>query len=164
MRALSLTQPWASLVAIGAKQWETRSWATGYRGQIAIHAAKAYPRWARDLERVEPFRSALRPSDTYRYPPLLSCGCIVALASITDCRRTAEFVVPHAPNEWTGGRGVLVGGDELSFGDYSAGRFAFRLENVLPLRFPVPCRGALGIWQVPDGVVAQIADEIEVGR
>ena len=38
MKALSLRQPWATLVAIGAKQIETRSWSTAYRGTIAIHA------------------------------------------------------------------------------------------------------------------------------
>lgn len=40
MKALSLWQPWASLVAIGAKTIETRSWSTSYRGPLAIHAAK----------------------------------------------------------------------------------------------------------------------------
>lgn len=40
MKALTIWQPWASLLACGAKQYETRSWATYYRGPIAIHAAK----------------------------------------------------------------------------------------------------------------------------
>ncbi len=40
MKAITIWQPWASLLACGAKQYETRSWATSYRGPIAIHAAK----------------------------------------------------------------------------------------------------------------------------
>jgi hypothetical protein len=40
MKVLSLTQPWATLAAIGAKKIETRSWSTAYRGPLAIHAAK----------------------------------------------------------------------------------------------------------------------------
>lgn len=40
MKALSLWQPWATLIANGAKQIETRSWSTSYRGPILIHAAK----------------------------------------------------------------------------------------------------------------------------
>lgn len=36
MKALSLWQPWATLIAIGAKQWETRGWRTAYRGPLAI--------------------------------------------------------------------------------------------------------------------------------
>ncbi len=39
MKAITIWQPWASLIACGAKQYETRSWATSYRGPIAIHAA-----------------------------------------------------------------------------------------------------------------------------
>lgn len=39
MKALTIWQPWASLWACGAKGFETRSWATSYRGPIAIHAA-----------------------------------------------------------------------------------------------------------------------------
>ena len=40
LRALTLTQPWASLIAAGAKHWETRSWRTRFRGELAIHAAR----------------------------------------------------------------------------------------------------------------------------
>lgn len=40
MKAISLWQPWASLIAHGVKTIETRSWSTPYRGPLAIHAAK----------------------------------------------------------------------------------------------------------------------------
>lgn len=46
MRALTLHQPWASFVACGAKQIETRSWPTKHRGPIAIHAGKRRPTFA----------------------------------------------------------------------------------------------------------------------
>ncbi len=42
MKALTLTQPWAHLVAVGAKRVETRSWPTPYRGPLAIHAAQGW--------------------------------------------------------------------------------------------------------------------------
>lgn len=51
-RALSLTQPWATLATLvvsGAKRVETRSWKTPYRGWLGIHAAKGFPAWARLL-------------------------------------------------------------------------------------------------------------------
>jgi hypothetical protein len=41
VKALSLTQPWATLIADGRKTIETRSWPTIFRGRIAIHAAKS---------------------------------------------------------------------------------------------------------------------------
>ncbi len=43
MRVLTLRQPWATLVAIGAKRIETRSWSTAYRGRILIHAGARPP-------------------------------------------------------------------------------------------------------------------------
>ena len=41
IRGLTIIQPWASYLADGEKQYETRSWAIGYRGLIAIHAGKS---------------------------------------------------------------------------------------------------------------------------
>jgi len=55
--ALTLWQPYASLTALSAKGNEIRSWATSYRGPLAIHAAKRYPPNLRAL--AEPFLSAL---------------------------------------------------------------------------------------------------------
>jgi hypothetical protein len=39
-KALSLWQPWASLIVLGHKDKETRSWPTSYRGRLWIHATK----------------------------------------------------------------------------------------------------------------------------
>lgn len=141
IRALSLTQPWASLVAIGAKEWETRSWPTPYRGQVAIHASKGYPRNCRELESEEPFMSALKRGLTN--PHALPTGSIIALADLEECLPT-EAVLPR------------IGENEKAFGDYYPGRYAYRLAHVLQLPRPIPCRGALGFWPIPDDVVAQI--------
>ncbi len=40
MKALTLTQPWASLMALGVKRIETRSWYTSYRGEVVIHSGQ----------------------------------------------------------------------------------------------------------------------------
>ncbi len=89
MKALSLTQPWASLVAIGAKNIETRSWSTGYRGWLAIHASKAFPGGARALCFEEPFYSALHKAGLadITVPGLLGVerlpqGAIVAVVNL----------------------------------------------------------------------------------
>ena len=42
MKVLTLFQPWATLVILGEKKIETRSWKTNYRGEIAIHAGKKW--------------------------------------------------------------------------------------------------------------------------
>ncbi len=84
IRALTLTQPWGSLVALEAKRIETRSWRASYRGWLAIHAAKTFAAAERALCEQEPYRTALL-RDTALDPtrPLaaqLPCGCVIAVA------------------------------------------------------------------------------------
>jgi hypothetical protein len=43
MKALTIYQPQASLIAIGAKEFETRSRRISYRGPLAIHAGLKKP-------------------------------------------------------------------------------------------------------------------------
>lgn len=132
MRVLSLTQPWASLVCLGAKHFETRSWKSWYSGPLLIHASKAYPRWAKELEKDDPFYSALRSHGVY--DPALSCGHIVGRVELTHCLRTED--VRDSLDE-----------KELAFGDYADGRFAWRLENPSFLPKPILAKGALGLWE-----------------
>jgi hypothetical protein len=56
---LTLTEPRATLVVLGEKEWETRGWPTSYRGAMLIQAAKAMPTWAQDSCLREPFESVL---------------------------------------------------------------------------------------------------------
>ena len=131
MKALSLTQPWASLVALGHKQVETRSWRTAYRGRLAIHAAEGFPASARLVAEQE---RALG-----RLPGRLCLGAIVAVATVTDCQRTEEVA-------------ATLSGLERHLGDYTWGRFAWRLSDIVALPEPVGCKGALGLWAVPSEV------------
>src|SRR2546430_364372 len=84
MKGLSLTQPWATLVAIGAKCVETRSWSTTYRGLVAIHASKGFPTDCRSLCRRTPFVEALIEAGLDR-DEQLPRGAIVAVVPIEDC-------------------------------------------------------------------------------
>lgn len=86
MKALTLSQPWASLVAIGAKRIETRSWGTNYRGPLAIHAAKNFSDIARQLCYTEPFASALIDVEgvLYSNSDELPTGVVVAVVELTD--------------------------------------------------------------------------------
>lgn len=138
MRALSLTQPWATAVAIGIKQYETRSWSTSFRGLIAIHAAKGFPKWAREFASLE--------YSLGRLPERLPLGAIVATARIAGVFHVEEI----APG---------VSAIERLYGDYSAGRYAWQLEDVNALPEPIPCRGALSLWEVPAEIATQLAKE-----
>jgi hypothetical protein len=142
IKALSMTQPWATLVASGHKRVETRSWGTTYAGPIAIHAAKGFPREARQICLQEPFCSVLKaigydiatiPAEewkTFRLP----LGEIIALVHLTRVERITPENVPHEE-------------PERSFGNYTPGRFLWRFEHVIALPHPLPAKGARMLWQ-----------------
>lgn len=144
LRGLSLTEPWATLVAYELKRWETRSWGIGFRGLVAIHATKAMPSDCMDLCNGEPFNSALGrcgirgPADFGR-----TRGKILCVAELTDCQRITADNTPD--------------GHEYEFGNYEPGRFMWRLANVRRLMEPIPCKGAPGFWMVPPEIAARIA-------
>jgi len=154
MKALTLTQPWATLVSIGAKKWETRSWLTNYRGPIAIHAAKGLGLVGGisglvALCQTEPFREVLYP--VFGYPKgealvnarSLPLGAVIAIVNLTEIQRTRSRWNASEKEVNAG----IVGQFEWAFGDYSSFRFAWRLENVRRLPEPIPAKGALGLWQ-----------------
>ena len=125
MRALSLWQPWANFVADGTKRYETRSWRTSYTGLIAIHASKN--------------KSETRWSGLEMEGPF---GAIVAVAALMGCHRTED--VRESLSE-----------AERDVGDFSDGRYAWKLEGVSKLVKPVPLRGHQGLWNLkPDEIEA----------
>lgn len=144
MKVLSLTQPYASLVAIGAKKIETRSWATGYRGPLAIHAAKGLdPVDGREglayLCQREPFASAL--GNAGLTAAALPLGAIIAIVELVD----VVSIIENWQYEIHGFK-VIPEEPERSFGDYTGGRYAWLLRIVQQLRAPIVARGALGLW------------------
>lgn len=160
MKALTLTQPWATLVAIGAKTIETRSWRTHYRGPIAIHAAKAIPPYTHWRQFRHPaFMDALEDLTggtgcDGRYPDLtkLPTGAVLAIATVVDVLPTlvGSSILGSALEGWS------VTDEEAVFGDFAFGRYGWILENVLALPEPLPCRGFQRLWNLPVGVMSQI--------
>ena len=133
MKAISLLQPWASLIAIGAKRIETRSWSTKYRGPLAIHSSKGFTKLLRDLCNTQPFKSVLTKAGFNI--DNLPLGKIVATCELVDCiKMTPGFV-------------DIVNHPELDFGEYAVGRYAWILKNVKQLDKPIPAKGALSLWE-----------------
>lgn len=151
MKAISLWQPWASLIAAGIKLVETRSWPIERRGPLAIHAAKH--RLTR--RQVDAMRRELHEVTALLYPdkycsvhPLmmldaLPYGAVVAIVHVIACRDTNEVR-------------ERVSAQERMCGDFRPGRFAWMFERVQKLRSPVACRGAQGIFELPLSIVDQI--------
>ena len=159
MKVLSLWQPWASAVAVGAKRVETRSWRTTYRGLIAIHAAKR-----RVIGELIYFRSCwnwcgalaslgVTMGNGPTLDHLLPFGAVVAVADLVDCLPTDSFTVGlldrkhgQEPYQWT----------ERQMGDFSPGRYGWVFENIRALAKPLPMCGHQGLWTPTSNEVAGI--------
>jgi hypothetical protein len=114
-------QPWASLIATGQKQYETRGWSTNYRGLIAIHAGMNC-----HIEFCKIFD--LNPAEIPK-------GAIVAIANLVDCiEMCPTFIGTQSESE-------------IKAGDWQPGRFAWRLENVRAIA-PIPLKGHQGLWNI----------------
>lgn len=136
VNAVTLTQPWATLVAVGRKHIETRSWRPNHRvAHLAIHAAKGWTKSDQGLARAWGFDPAQLPR-----------GAIVAVCGVESYEAT-ERVHPD--------------GLEGAYGDYSPGRWAWHLRDVRRLVVPIPCSGALSLWTVPPDVEEAIRMELE---
>lgn len=135
MKAITLWQPWATLIAIGAKRIETRSWATSYRGPIAIHAAARRPE--RFSAAGYTVRAHLTKPEYYlsRHPgwePVgLPRGVVMAIATLTDCVPTEKLDIDRR---------------ERAFGDYTPGRYGWVLSDVHALDQPIPAIGHQRLW------------------
>lgn len=141
IKALTLHQPWATLIAVGAKRIETRSWGTNYRGLLAIHAGKN-PAYF-DLINTEPFSSVLNAADALDNH--LPTGAIVAICELVGVDRFGAWI-DRKPMLWQKGRYQFELSDqERAFGDYSIGRYGLFLANIRRID-PIPCRGAQGLW------------------
>jgi hypothetical protein len=151
VKGLSLTQPWATLVAIAAKRIETRSWQASYRGLVAIHAAKAFPQDCQAQCYRDPFAEALVDAGLSR-ADALPRGAVIALARLLHIAPVETIDLSFFP--------TALALQERAFGDFSAGRFAWVLADVRRLPEPIPCKGALGLWTVPGDVAASIVAQL----
>jgi hypothetical protein len=147
LKALTLTQPWASLVALREKTIETRSWYTAYRGELVIHAAKGFPGDAQALCERPHFTEALRGLTAKELP--LSRGlCVV---KVRACIKTNEMykvraILGHQPTL-----------NEMRFGNYEPGRFAWVLQYVRPIEDGESVRGFQRLWNWPAGANDRVA-------
>jgi hypothetical protein len=153
MKALSLWQPYASLMAINAKGIETRDWSTNYRGLVAIHAAL---KWNKELEELtvkREFWTALQ--NQYTTIASLPLGCFVAVGKLHRCLSTDDYkaAIPKR------------GTNEFVFGDYSSGRHMWVFSDVWKLAAPIFATGQRKLWTPSDGeldaIGALLPDNVE---
>jgi hypothetical protein len=130
MKALTISQPFATLIASGEKWVENRRWYTTYRGPLAIHAGKGL----QYLDREE----------IKDYPT----GLIIATARLSACvvREELQRMSFHS----TTNGNELIPGAKVTWRQafdhaYTEGPFCWILENVQQID-PVPIKGQQGLW------------------
>lgn len=122
MKALTIKEPWATLIIEGYKAYEFRSWKTKYRGKILIHAGMSL-----EKENANKFKD---------YNLEYSKGAIIGEAEITDC----IFVTKEINEE-------LKKINPLVYGKSGhVEKYAWKLENVKKYDKPIPVKGQLGLW------------------
>jgi activating signal cointegrator 1 len=139
MKALTIWQPHATLVAAKAKRLETRSWRPAHLSTpclLAIHAGKHFDIEQQERCFTEPFASALRAAGI-RTPADLPLSAVLAVAELTD-------VLPTTSPRVT----AMLTEQEATFGNFAPGRWAWVLDNVRLLPKPIRACGRQGLWEV----------------
>lgn len=128
MKALSLKQPYASLVVTGAKTIELRNWKTNHRGEFLIHASK--------VPMKGDFTEFLLEKN------LLPLGAIIGKASLQHVKKYSSIF------DWTNDKKHHLAGPEFQSSSYG-----FILTNPIKFKEPIPCEGALNLWDVPEHIM-----------
>lgn len=128
-------QPWASLVAMGVKRIEVRSWQTAYRGDLLIHASLRKPprRMAAYYESATYFKNYIHNVNHLPY------GAIIGQVRLTDIHSTDTLLMQ--PELFEGDRLR-----ELAFDDFGPNRYGWMLDEARMFRYNLPMKGTLGLW------------------
>ena len=158
MKAITIWQPYATLIVLGLKRFETRCWGTSYRGPLVIHAAK---KWDDDREfdcsRVmEELRSSTISFRTQEwtdqqlelfYRPIgETLGNALGVVDLIDCRQMED------------------GGSQFEnmVGSFGEGRFGWECERPRIFETPIAAQGKQGLW-IPDARLEQAVNSLMEG-
>ncbi len=124
MQVLSIKEPFATLVKDGVKIYETRSWKTNYRGELYIHASLGACTSSNKNKAMSYLKSTINP------------GYILCKCNLVDCILMDDDFINYIEKET----------HEKDYGEYSKGRYAWKLELLEVLKETISAKGKLGIW------------------
>jgi hypothetical protein len=143
MKAITIKQPWASLIVEGIKDIENRTWATKFRGRVLIHAgiAKTSGLMVRYLNAEQ--HKAFRENIGYSGLDFLEHkGTILGSVEIVDC------VINH-PSIWAERTAVFVETDKVILSETPI-IYNWVLANPIKFPVPIPAKGRLSFWDYPN--------------
>jgi hypothetical protein len=121
MKALSVKQPWASLICSGIKDVENRSWHTLYRGPLFIHASLSYDKEIQ-LSNLVGMRLPLELLNPITFGDL-PCGVVLGKVELADI--VIDYQSPWADPDC----------------------YHWVLKNAVLFEKPLPAKGKLGLWE-----------------
>lgn len=166
MKAITLWQPWATLMALGVKRIETRKWATKHRGPLAIHASsRPLDGVGAEVVRVMEQRGHLPVGFEFPMGAIIATLEVVAVEQIgpgaeRDLLGTSvrsQFGPLLAECDPTFDAGAHDWQAEFLAGDFTAGRQGWVTRGVRELVEPLRCRGDVQLWRPPFNVALALA-------
>ncbi len=133
MKCLSIQQPWADTILRHGKDVENRSWATRHRGLIVVHAGKQVDRAAFDY---------IKEVYGIHLSRTLQTGALLGTVEIVECR--LGFIDDPRRSRW-----------------HEVGQYGLYLRRPQCFRRPIPMRGQLGLFDLPEAVMAMVRAELE---
>ncbi|MCB1394266.1 ASCH domain-containing protein [Nitrobacter sp.] len=128
MKAISIRQPWAWAILHAGKDIENRDRRWNLRGRIVVHASATMTR--DEIAAIEDITAlaGVRPPTVADFRACGLLGALVGTVEIVDCVR-------DHPSRWF------------------FGPFSLVLREPRPFKTPIPYKGALGVMDVPDGIL-----------
>jgi hypothetical protein len=181
LRALTVRQPWAGCIAHLDKRIENRSWRLPdkYLGtEVAVHAAAAVDRdnmsapmgaegWASlfgsnaEWDAWRSWHPGRKQRDMANWPPKLALGAVVSVATLADCHRFDWDELCGYSGDWSeSSRHPGLCSPYVVLGV----EWHWELAGVRPLAEPVPCKGKLGLWRLPEDVEKAVRAQLEDGH
>ena len=129
MKVLTIKQPWASLIMLGLKKYEFRSWKTDYRGELLIHAGKGIDKDG--MERLKKYIPENMPTER-----------ILGKVKLIDCIKTSPEFYDKVQKE-----NKYIYAKSVFNQDY-----AWQMEVIEVYDNPIKVKGKLRLWNYEGGV------------
>lgn len=129
MKVLTIKQPWASLIMLGLKKYEFRSWKTDYRGELLIHAGKGIDKDG--MERLKKYIPENMPTER-----------ILGKVKLIDCIKTSSEFYDKVQKE-----NKDIYAKSVFNQDY-----AWQMEVIEVYDNPIKLKGKLRLWNYEGGV------------
>ena len=134
LKAITIKQPWVHAILYEGKDIENRSWRRDFRGWLVIHAA------ARAAKVVD-FPNGRCLPDLSRLPRAAICG-VVRVLDVVGYSRSKWYITPSP--------GTV--------------NYGWVLAEPIALSHPIPCKGWLGLWELPVSLERQLRAQLPAVR